>query len=276
MSTHPRGPEKVKHTFATRGRVVRKRSEEEEEGRKRRGRIDGIPNSESDEREGSSEGSLSEEEEEGMGKSEMAKALMEALREEEVSDFLIEKFSNRCKELISEETEAIKKDVNDISKRTLVCEEKVLVLEKKADDTEQLARATNVIVSGAPADISKPDLAKLLREKLKIAVFSSNDIKYIVKLGSDDSKPQSLKVALKTKDKRDEIYKKKAALKGDNTMWITEDLTPTRNRLFYLARRWAKNKEGALSWTAEGKVFLKKTKDGRPMRINYEKDIPDE
>ena len=53
--------------------------------------------------------------------------------------------------------------------------------------------------------------------------MSNTDIRYMAKIGTDDRKPKSLKVALTTKSKRDEIYEKKSTLKGEN-LWITEDL----------------------------------------------------
>jgi hypothetical protein len=57
---------------------------------------------------------------------------------------------------------------------------------------------------------------------------------------------------------------------------ITDDLTPYRGKLAYLARQWAKKHENAGSWTTEGKIFLKVDQSSKPKRVMTEADIPKE
>jgi hypothetical protein len=207
------------------------------------------------------------------GKSEMGRALMEALREQEVSDFLISKFSLKCNKLIKAEIDGIKKEVDELKITSNAYESRLTDLEKRADETDQTARENNLIITGDVGESpTKEKIAKLLTEHVQTQV-TTNDVRYIVKLERrEQNSTKSVKVVLASKAKCHEIYKKKSTLKGKN-MWITIDLTAARSKLFYQTRQWAKGKEGARTWTVDGKIFLKKTQNGSPTRIKHESDF---
>jgi hypothetical protein len=105
-----------------------------------------------------------------------------------------------------------------------------------------------------------------LKDKLKIKLEVS-DVKYATQIGGVD---QSLiKMVFKHASTRNEIYKARSKLKGSN-IWITEDLTPRRAQLAYKARQAVKRGEAQLTWTNEGKIFVKKNSSDRPIIVNDE------
>ena len=74
-------------------------------------------------------------------------------------------------------------------------------------------------------------------------------------------------------DIRNKIFKKKKDLKGSG-IWISDELTPYRDRLAYLARQAVKQNKALQSWTNEGKVFLKVDNVDRPIKITKPEDLP--
>ena len=64
-----------------------------------------------------------------------------------------------------------------------------------------------------------------------------------------------------------------AARVASERIFINENLTAFRRRLVKMATD--KKKDGLLLgvWTIDGKVFVKTSPDGSPIRINYESDL---
>ena len=114
----------------------------------------------------------------------------------------------------------------------------------------------------------------ILNDRLKTDI-KPDDILYTLKLGkAENSKaPIRTRVVFSTKEIRNQVFKKKKELKGSG-IWISDELTPYRDRLAYLARQAVKNKNALQTWTHEGKVFLKIDNVDRPMKITKPEDLP--
>ena len=70
------------------------------------------------------------------------------------------------------------------------------------------------------------------------------------------------------------LYKSSAAARASsNRIFINENLTTCRRNLVRLANK--KKEDGLLKgvWTVDGKIFVKTSPEGRPIRINTEDDL---
>jgi hypothetical protein len=134
--------------------LIRQRSEEEEDYREyKKGRTQSKEALEGEAPIGNSEEVNSDE----MGtenssstenKSEMAKALIEALNDDDAAKLLVKKFNEVCRIIIGEETKELKAEVKEIGNRTTGCEEEINELKRRVDETEQFNRGRNLILSG--------------------------------------------------------------------------------------------------------------------------------
>ena len=87
---------------------------------------------------------------------------------------------------------------------------------------------------------------------------------YAVKLQADMEK---LKIVFYNKATRDNVYSAKRKLKNKR-IFITEDLTPEKAHIYYLARDAVKKTQAVATWTTDGRVIVKKTRDSMPTRID--------
>ena len=67
--------------------------------------------------------------------------------------------------------------------------------------------------------------------------------------------------------------KEKPKLKGKD-IWVNDDLTQLRSTLAYEARQAVKGGLAERTWVHDGKIFLKKFGEDRPIKVTRSKDIP--
>ena len=101
--------------------------------------------------------------------------------------------------------------------------------------------------------------------------LKTTDLVYAITIGKAEDR--MMKVAFNDGKTREEVYSARAKLKGKD-LWVTEDLTPIKSTLFYKARHCVKEGLGALTWTYNGKIFLKATTTSKPKIIYSEDDLP--
>lgn len=153
----------------------------------------------------------------------------------------------------------------------------------RIDELEQRERECNILVSGVDKTKSKAEVANILSTKLRHNLDEA-DIDYIVPLREQQNdrstqmtasaKPRDrMKVVMRSKELKLNIIREKKRLKGEN-IWITEDLTPLRNKLAYLARECVRKNKAAQSWVFDGTIFLKMSDIDRPQRVHHPNDIP--
>ena len=101
--------------------------------------------------------------------------------------------------------------------------------------------------------------------------ITEKDIEYTLKLKSKDEKNR-IKIVFVDEDKRDSVISQRKKLKGKE-IWLTDDLTPYRSRIAYLARNAVKNEHAHQTWTTDGKIFIKKGQNSAPKRIMTEDEL---
>ena len=204
----------------------------------------------------------------------MAAALIKAFKNEEVKSILY----GHCKNMIDEtkiELELkITKEVEKIERTTSDQEERIVALEKMANDFEQQKRNQNVIVRGLKlSEDYTESIVKMMNIGMKITA-NSTDIKYVLKLNlkNEDSGTASVKVCFHDQRLRDEVYGRRLQLKGTN-VYVSEDLTIQTSALAYAARQYAKSSANTTTWTMNGQVYLKDEENAKPRQINKIADL---
>jgi hypothetical protein len=185
---------------------------------------------------------------------------------------MIKALSNSTvKQLLFESTN---KRLDKVEEQVTKTDETVSDMQIRMDELEQDKRDRNIIISRLQPDkTSKNDVAKALTDILKCSITPS-DIDYTYKITKADQQPTRVKVVLKQKAKKSEIVKEKIKLKDKTTIWISDDLTPHRSRMAYLARQAVKTGKAIKTWVYDSQIFLQIPNHDRPKRIKFTDDIP--
>ena len=162
--------------------------------------------------------------------------------------------------------------------------EDIVQLWDNFDNLEQYTRKNSIEIQGIPEDAysSKEDVVIKVAEALNITV-EPEDIEICHKLRRGKGIIAKF-VSHKTKSS---LYKKRTQLKNvkikdlfpgypsttQRGIFINENLTTYRRRLLEEANR--RRRDGTLLsvWTMDGKMFVKTSPDGRPIRIFSEVDL---
>ena len=178
---------------------------------------------------------------------------------------------------LKKDVEEIKKQVSEIKSHSAKTNQRIDVMENKFEDLDQQEKDNNIMISGlADDETSVTKICEILTVKLKFEVTEA-DIRYTYTLKQNEQHDAQnkckVRVVFKTKEMKDKVYKRKKILQGTD-LWIGDDLTPSRRRLFYMARQAVKNNEAIRTWTVDGKIFLKIADTDRPIRIKTSADMP--
>ena len=187
------------------------------------------------------------------------------------------------KHTMNEALEVYKQENNErieaIEQEMLETNDRMSTVEIDVDELKQKEKENNIIISGVDDEKkTKGGIRKLLNEKLQCSVIE-DDINYIVKLIKRDEagkaqETSQVKVVFHEKSVKMRVFKSKNKLKGDDHIWLSDDLTPYRSRLAFLARSAVKEERINQTWVFDGKIFIKITKDSKPRVIKHPQDIP--
>ena len=163
---------------------------------------------------------------------------------------------------------------------------KVARLEAAADEAEQYSRRNCLRVSGVPESPNEDTDELILSIATAIDVdLDLRDIYRSHRLGkpstteSPRARPRDIIVKFATYRMRHKFYKARTLTKdrGHKGVFINEDLTKTRSKLLYEARRRVKSGQLKSAWSADGTI-LTRTSDreghDRISRITSESDLP--
>ena len=168
-------------------------------------------------------------------------------------------------------------------------EEETQKLWSAHDDLEQYTRKNSLEIVGVPESCytTTEEVVLKIANTLNVDI-SPNDIEISHKLKRKEANAIIAKfVSHKVKTK---LYKERVKLKNvksadlfpsfasatkSNHIYINENLTNYRRHLVGIGRE--KKKEGVLLsvWTIDGRVFVKTSPDGAPIRIFHEEDFED-
>ena len=207
-------------------------------------------------------------------KNDMATALIEAFKNEEVKQILYGYCNNMIEDTKNKLETKINKEVQKIDTKTTDLEERIVALEKLADDCEQKSRSHNVIVRGLKVseDYTK-SIVNMMNQGLGISA-NSQDIKFIIKLTlkNEAEGTASVKVSYHDRRLRDEVYGRRLKLKGTN-VFISEDLTITKSGLAFEARKYAREIPNVSTWTMDGQIYIKDAENAKPRAIHKKSEL---
>ncbi len=154
----------------------------------------------------------------------------------------------------------------------------------KLDTLEQQLKTRNVVISGFPEtgsdDVSiKQKLVAFSKDVLELENITASDIETAFRCGreTDPTKPRNLVVHFKTKKKRDAFYgkRKKTPVSDDieNSIYINEDLTLHRAKLFHDARKMKKQGRIHATWTQYGNIMVKRNSEDQPKAVYDHSDL---
>ncbi len=148
----------------------------------------------------------------------------------------------------------------------------------RLDDIEQDSKMNNLRFVGIPEEEEEDLRNKVLvitRQKLNLQSISECDIDLCYRLGQAvEGKDRDILVRFQSREKRNLIYRCRRNMpREESPVYINEDLTLIRSKLFYDAR--CKKKLGRVSavWTQEGTTVIKITESSKPLHIKSNSDL---
>ena len=148
---------------------------------------------------------------------------------------------------------------------------------KKIDAIEQEMKSKNVVIFGISEENNDDDvkqrLSQLANDVLQLENFKPSDIEMTYRLGRplDNSQPRKIFVKFKSKKKREEFYRRRKRTPTyedtSRNIYINDDLTLQRAKLFHDARKLVKQKQLHSTWTQQGNIMVKKNKEDRPIAV---------
>ncbi len=190
------------------------------------------------------------------------------------------------------ERESQMSQLNDVLKKQLDNLESKLYIQAEAkktestetktriDDIEQESKMNNLRFVGIPEEEGEDLQNKVLviiKEKLNLQSICANEIDLCYRLGrAVEGKHRDIMVRFQSRDKRNLIYRSRRNMpREDQPVYINEDLTLRRSKLFYDAR--CKKKAGRVStvWTQEGTILMRINDSSQPLHIRTHRDLRD-
>ena len=163
-------------------------------------------------------------------------------------------------------------------------------LDEKYDELEQYSRKNSLEIVGVPksAYTSTEEVVIRIGEAVNVNI-NPESIEISHKLKRKNSSPIIVKfLSHKAKSR---LYKARAKLQGlkvsdifpsyanaslqEQRIYINENLTEYRRNLWWKANQKKKNNMIISAWTIDGKLFVKTSPDGAPIRIYGEEDLED-
>jgi hypothetical protein len=199
-----------------------------------------------------------------MASDDFTKNLINALSNVEVKNLL----SDACTDKLTTRIDNLEVSTKDTVKS-------MTTMKNDIDDLQQDKRRKNIIVSGVKKNkTSKQDIAKAIQDTLKCDM-TTNDIDYCFRISKPEQQTTRVKVVFKDIDKKLEIVKHKKNLKNaQSDIWFSDDLTPHRSNLAYMARQAVKDGKAYKTWTYDSQVFVQINEIDKPVKVRSAEDIP--
>ena len=197
-------------------------------------------------------------------------------------------FSDEQVAIVKKENEELVQKNNVLESKVYDLEQRVRNLEFDHDTLEQYTRKFNVEVHGIP-ECEGENLADIIiKIGQKISVdITSQDIDIVHRLRKKTLTAKPIIMRFTSYRKKREFYQARFNLKTtkiseiiesvqhevEAKIYINENLTQRRQELLAKARKMRKAKKLVRVWTADGKLFVRKTEESRPVRISEDWDL---
>ena len=148
----------------------------------------------------------------------------------------------------------------------------------KMDDIEQDSKLNNLRLVGIPeeeGEILQQKVLEIATKRLNLQTISESDIDLCYRLGkTNESKTRDVIVRFGSREKRNLIYRCRRNMpREDQPIYINEDLTIRRNKLFYDARSSKKSGRLTAVWTQEGNIIIKTSEASEPIAVKTQSDL---
>lgn len=144
---------------------------------------------------------------------------------------------------------------------------------KKVETKEEMIKLAKNLAISVNVDLQDGDIMDIYRINSKTEMNKPMivDLRSVLK---KDSILQAVKIFNKTKTKGEKLNSEHLRIKGPTRpVYVSETLTPKAQKLFSLAREFARNNQYAYCWTSKGMVYMRKT-EGQPLiRLETEADL---
>ncbi len=165
-----------------------------------------------------------------------------------------------------------------------VKKEKLEQLEVKVDTMEQQSLQKTVRIMNIPEidgdkDI-KVNIAAIATDNLKMKEFNTQNIEKVHRMGKQKGEtPRDLIVAFSSIDVRNKFrdLSRTAKLKTEDgtPVYVNENLTLRRAKLFYDCRKWRRAKKLHSTWTQRGNIIVKVRESSSPTEIQNHNQLRD-
>ncbi len=160
-------------------------------------------------------------------------------------------------------------------------------IEVDVEDTKQILKERNVRLVGlqeSESEESDEDLkSKVInfsKQHLKFSDVGGDDIEVVNRLGKKTmTKPRDVIIKFKHRDVRNRFYQNRKQLYNHDTkrsssdMYVNEDLTQYRQRLYFDARNLRKKAAIYTVWTSSGTIMIKVEENSVPTPIKTHRDL---
>ncbi len=179
---------------------------------------------------------------------------------------------------MQENQELVFETVSNLRRDVYKNQDKNIMLQSKVDQLEQDQREANVRVIGFPEqDNTDADIRTKLIQLVGASDKSAENIISTSRMGRvKDDRPRDLIIKFTSKKARDEFYSLRKRTPKDNEnrkVYINEDLTESRAKLFYDARQLVKRSKLYGTWTQNGSIMVKVTETSIPCAVVSHRDL---
>lgn len=192
-------------------------------------------------------------------------------------------FEAAKREELEKTVSSLQDEVRQVANKFKAYEEKLKEEQIKCDDLQQYTRKYNLEISGADRDANMTDTEIVLAIAKEIDVdIVEKDLDIVHRLKGKKGFTPPIIVRFSNYKAKQRLYKARKLLRGkDWSVWfgyatniyINENLTQRRGKLFKEVRGVVKERKFYGSWTIDGKIFLKRESDDYPMQIKDFDDI---
>ncbi len=195
---------------------------------------------------------------------------------QQVSDCALEKLQESYENIEEEQVLTTRKlhSVEDSNTNS------IMNIEETLDQVEQNMKSNNIRIAGMVEEEGEDlpvKVSNLVNNVMKLENFSTTDIKAVSRMGiRKQTKTRDILLHIHSSEKRDLLYQKRKLLMKshvDDPIYINEDLTSARSKLFFEARKLRKKQKLFGTWTQYGNVMIKLKETSPPQAVRNYKQL---
>ena len=198
------------------------------------------------------------------------KLFLEAMSHPEIGTI----FATLMQPMITQLQEQTDKKLETMQEKINTQDKKIQDLEEMVDQLDQDSRMNKIVISGIKVEKFEQENIKNIANFMDVVMkinIPKQDILSAHRIGREG---KAMLVTLASPLVKETIFKEKKNLKHQaNMVYINENLTPRRSKLFKRARDLVKSKNISSAWTSRGNILVKGKNDDRPQLIKRENDL---